>query len=148
MKKILKLLPLFLIAILGSTLLYSCDDDDDEVIGSDSLPSAAKAFIQQYYPAASIINTTKDKDDYEVTLSEGTRIDFNKSGEWTDVDAPIGKTIPSGFYPAAIDTYVGANFQGIGINEISKETGGYDVELVTGTELVFNYEGSFVGFDR
>lgn len=147
MKKFIKFLPMFLLAVVGSMMLYSCDDKD-EPISSDSLPTQAKTFLQQYYPAATVVSTTKDKDDYEVILSEGTRIDFNKAGEWTDVDAAIGKTIPSGFYPAGIDTYVSTNFQGIGINEISKETRGYDVELVTGTELMFSYDGAFIGFDR
>lgn len=128
--------------------MWSCDDDKDEPISSNELPTQAKSFITQYYPSASIVSTKKDKDEYEVVLSEGTRIDFNKSGEWTDVDAVVGKTIPTGFYPAAIDTYVNDNLGGVGINEISKETRGYDVELLTGTDVYFSYEGVFIGYDR
>lgn len=148
MKKFVKFLPVLLVALAGSMMLWSCDDDKDEPISSEELPATAKTFIQQYFPTATIVTTTKDKDDYEVVLSEGTRIDFNKTGEWTDVDAAVGKTIPSGFYPEAIDSYVSANFSRIGINEISKETIGYDVELTTGTDLLFSYEGNFLGYDQ
>lgn len=147
MKKFVKFIPMLLVAVIGCMMLWSCDDKD-EPISDNALPSQAKTFIQQYFPSATIVSANKDKDEYEVVLSEGTRIDFNKSGEWTDVNAAIGKTIPSGFYPEEIDTYVAANFEGIGINEISKEKRGYDVELVTGTDLLFNYDGAFIGFDR
>ena len=69
------------------------------------------------------------------------------SGEWTDVDAPLNEELPTGFYPEAIDTYLLANMDGAGINEISKERYGYDVELVTGTDLRFDSEGKFIRYD-
>lgn len=37
---------------------------------------------------------------------------------------------------------------GTGINEISKEPVGYDVELVSGVELIFDTDGGFIGYDR
>ena len=105
MKKIVRILPILLIALAGSMLFWRCGDDDkDEPISYVNLPAQAKSFLEQYFPSASVISTQKDGNEYEVTLSEGTRIDFNKDGEWIDVEAAIGKTIPSGFYPAAIDT--------------------------------------------
>ena len=149
MKKIVRILPILLIALAGSMLFWSCGDDDkDEPISYVNLPAQAKSFLEQYFPSASVISTQKDGNEYEVTLSEGTRIDFNKDGEWIDVDATIGKTIPSGFYPAAIDTYVSTNYTDDGINEISKESRGYEVDLLKGADLIFNYEGTFVGFDN
>lgn len=144
MKKMFKLLPLLLIAVLGLTF-QSCDDDKDEAIQSSQLPSNAKEFINQYFPSLQIVSSQKDKNDYEVILSDGTSIDFNKKGEWTDVDAALGKSLPTGFYPAAIDSYIAQNFQGLGINEISKDKRGYEVELVTGTEMMFSYDGTFIG---
>lgn len=95
-----------------------------------------------------IMTTQREKDEYEVTLSDGTVIDFDKSGEWKDVDAAMGQSLPTGFYPAAIDNYIAANYAGAGINEISKERRGYDVELVTGQDLVFNAQGEFITIDK
>lgn len=148
MKKFMKFLPIMLVAFIGCIALWSCDDDKDETIATDRLPSEAKTFISQYFPSISIVSAQKDKDDYEVVLSDGTRIDFNKSGEWTDVDAPVGKTVPTGFYPAAIDSYIATSYTGTGINEISKERRGYDVELVTGIDLIFDTEGNFISLDN
>ena len=148
MKRFLRFLPFLLLAVAGSATLCSCSDDDkDEFVDTDTLPAQAKTFIAQYYPSAKVVLAQKDKDEYEVTLSEGTRIDFDKAGEWTDVDAPAGKTVATGFYPEAIDTYVNTNFAGSGINEISKEQKGSDVELTNGIDLVFSYDGTFISFD-
>ncbi len=149
MKKMMKFLPMLLIAVLGIAVA-SCDNDKDEPVASSQLPSKATEFISQYFPSARVISSVKDRDEYDVMLSEGTSIDFYKDGEWKDVDAANGKALPTGFYPAEIDSYVAQYFKGIGINEISKVKRGYEVELTTGTEMVFAADGSFIeiGVDR
>ncbi len=149
MKKILKFLPLLLIAVMG-VALASCDNDKDEPIPSTQLPSKASEFITQYFPSAKIVSSQKDKDEYDVKLSDGTEIDFNKDGEWIDVDAAAGNILPTGFYPSEIDSYIAQNYEGLGINEITKVSRGYEVELNTGTEMIFAHDGSFIeiGVDR
>lgn len=139
---------MLLIAVLGISLA-SCSDND-EPISSRDLPSISKDFIIEYFPSASIVSTQKDKDEYNVVLSDGTKIEFDKKGDWTEVDAASGKTLPTGFYPAEIDNYISQNFDGEGINEITKVKRGYEVEITTGTEMVFAHDGSFIeiGVDR
>lgn len=145
MKKILRILPLMLIAVMGAAL-WSCSDDDPEIV--QNMPSAAKTFISTYFPSANIMAVHKDKDDnYEVKFSNSFSIDFNKSGEWTEVDAPTGQTVPTGFYPAAIDTYIASAYSGAGINEISRISRGYEVELTNGSDLFFSADGSLLGID-
>ncbi len=148
MKKLLKLLPMMLLAFMAASFT-SCDDDDkdDLVITEQQLPSTAKTFLTDYYPSVKVTKVKKDKDEYEVTLSNAHRIDFNLAGEWQDVDAPKGQSIPSGFYPSAIDTYIEENLNGVGINEISREAYGYDVELVNDLDLRFSTTGAFLDFD-
>lgn len=147
MKKLLKLLPLLLLAVC-CTVLTACDGNDDKYVDASELPTEAKGFVSEYFPGETIITVEKDHNEYEVRLSDGTKIDFTRSGEWKDVDAPTGKAIPSGFYPAAIDAYIAANMNGMGINEISKERRGYDVELLNGLELIFSTDGTFIATDH
>ena len=149
MKKFFKFMPMLLVAVLGFAT-WSCDDDDDkdEAIAITMLPDSAKEFVTTFFSNAVIVSARVDSNEYEAMLSDGTKIEFDRTGVWTDVDAPRGKTIPTGFYPSAIDTYVAANYSGNGINEISKESRGYDVELVSGVDLVFDYNGEFVAVDR
>ncbi|MDE6395926.1 MAG: PepSY-like domain-containing protein [Muribaculaceae bacterium] len=146
MKKILKFLPMLLVGFMAVSLT-ACDDDDDPVTENE-LPATAKAFLNTYYPGVDVVSATKDKNEYDVILGNGHTVDFDKSGEWTDVDAPMGETVPSGFYPAAIDTYLAENNPGDGINEISKEKSGYDVDLVSGIDVVFNADGVFVRYEH
>ena len=137
---------MLLVAVL-SMALWSCSDDD-EPVPVTKLPSSAQTFLNTYFDNVDIISVTKDKDDYEVLLSNGYSVEFNTSGEWTDVDAPVGKTVPAGFYPAAIDTYISSAYSGSGINEISRIDRGYEVELLNGTDLYFSADGTYIGIDR
>lgn len=146
MKKLYRILPMLLVAVL-SMALWSCSDDD-EPVPVTKLPSSSQTFLNTYFDNVDIISVTKDKDDYEVLLSNGYSVEFNTSGEWTDVDAPVGKTVPAGFYPAAIDTYISSAYSGSGINEISRIDRGYEVELLNGTDLYFSADGTYIGIDR
>ncbi|MDE6681321.1 MAG: PepSY-like domain-containing protein [Muribaculaceae bacterium] len=147
MKKFLKFLPVLLAGILAISL-WSCDDDKDEPVAYDELPAAAQTFLTTYYPSVKTVSVTKDKDEFDVVLANGHKVDFNKQGEWQDVDAPMGQTIPTGFYPSAIDDYVANMANNAGINEISKIREGYEVETLTGLEIHFSSEGNFIGYDN
>lgn len=146
MKRLFKFIPVLFATLLASSFI-SCSDDEKD-INPTELPSNAKAFISTYYPAAQIVKTTKDKNEYDVILNNGHTIEFNKDGEWIDVDAPAGQNIPTGFYPASIDTYISSNFgTSGGINEISVDSRGFEVDLVSGLDLLFSKTGEFIGLD-
>lgn len=147
MKRIIKLMSVLLVACIALGAM-SCKDDKEEPVNPATLPDQATTFISTYFSTANIVSAVSDKNKYEVLLSDGTRIDFDKDGNWKDVDAAAGKTVPTGFYPAAIDNYVIATAPQAGINEISKEVRGYDVELTTGVNWHFDLEGTFVGVDH
>ncbi|MDE6422886.1 MAG: PepSY-like domain-containing protein [Muribaculaceae bacterium] len=150
MKKLLKFLPFLLVAVMAVGF-WSCDNDDDVddiIVTEQQLPSQAKTFISDYYPSVKVSKVTKENNEYDVILSNRHQIEFSLTGEWMDVDAPAGETVPSGFYPAAINTYIEENLNGVGINEMSRENYGYDVELVDGRDLRFSTTGSFLGYDN
>lgn len=141
-----------LCAVVLSFGLFSCSDDDKDIsITADQLPATAASFIRDYYSPDDVLSVYKDTDDgtteYEVILKNGHKVTFNDKGEWTDVDAPQGQSVPTKFVPEPILNYVSTNFPGIGINEISKERYGYDVELVNGLDLTFGLDGAFLGYE-
>ncbi len=133
---IAKVILIIFVAILAFSL-SGCSDDDDQPVDSTELPVAAQTFISTYYPAAGVSSAVVSGNEYDVVLDNGTTIDFNMSGEWLEVTAPLGQTVPSGFYPSQIDSYVAQYGNGSGINEISKESYGFEVELVSGVEFQF-----------
>ncbi|MDE6301628.1 MAG: PepSY-like domain-containing protein [Muribaculaceae bacterium] len=143
MKKIVRILGLM--SVFSLTLgLWSCGDDDKPV-SPEELPTPATAFVQTYYPNVEILNTVRDDNKYDVTLSNGHEIEFDRNGAWLDVDAPLGLTVPTGFYPSDIDVYIKAIPDAGGVNEISKEKYGYDVETVNGLDLMFSAIGTYLG---
>lgn len=147
MKKFLKFIPLVLVALFATTLWSCSKDDDGGPAPLTELPATAKTFLSTYYPSVEY-KAYKDDNGYDVVLSNGQKVDFDSKGEWYEVEATIpGQTIPTGFYPAAIDTYVSENYSGAGIREISKEVYGFDVELVQNIDLKFDTAGNFISVD-
>lgn len=142
MKKIV-----LLIGVLAALSLQSCDGE--KFIGVTDLPEKAATFIQNNFPSAEVISVVKDYDDltytYDVVLSDGTKIEFKRSGEWKDVEARTSK-VPDSIVPAKILTYVQTNYEGNYIVDISRDIR-YDVELDNKRELVFNLSGDYLGVD-
>lgn len=147
MKKTLKIFSLLLLVLVG-TSLSACGDDDDVIVPTDQLPTAASTFINTYYPSIKVAYVNKETDkgevQYEVRMTSGDEITFDASGEWIDVDAPAGRSIPEGIAIVPIADYVAANYSGTGINEISRIAVGYEVELTNGVDLRFDPAGNFL----
>ncbi len=146
MKKIF----LLLISVIALSTFVSCDD---KPVTGDKLPSKAKTFLSTYFPGIDILSVVRDEDgDYDVNLVDGTEVDFRSNGNWKKVDCH-GRLMPSGFYPANIDTYVTANYPGQYIEEIELENQRYKVGLSdefgweTEIDLIFDKNGNFIGFD-
>lgn len=142
MKKIV-----LLISVLAALSLQSCDGE--KFVGVADLPENAATFIQNNFPSADVISVVKDYDDlsytYDVVLSDGTKIEFNRSGEWRDVEARTSK-VPDAIVPAKILTYVQSKYDGNYIVDIARDIR-YDVELDNRIELVFNLSGDYLGID-
>lgn len=137
--------------LLALATVWSCSDDDDLIIPGD-LPQTAQAFLNKHFAGMEIYKVEKDGDhsgtDYTVKFRNGYEVEFDAIGEWTDVDAPKGQTIPDGIAPQVIADFVAQEYPGMGINEISRDYTGYEVELVTGLDLDFDPQGNFIGIDH
>jgi uncharacterized protein YuzE len=123
---------------------------DDKIIPVEQLPASAKTFVKKYFPQATIEYATKDTEfmgtTYEVRLSDGTEVDFDKKGNWDNVDCKT-KAVPASLVPAAIAQYVKAHYPNTVIVKIDKERGGYEIELSNDLDLKFNSKGKLIGID-
>ena len=143
----------FLFIALFAAMAWSCssDDDKDTPLSPDQLPVNAKNFISTYFSGETIAKVERDGShpgaDYEVRFVSGYEVEFNSTGDWLDVDAPMGMTVPSGIVPLPIQSYVSLNYPTSGINEISVEINGYEVELINGLDLLFGLDGNFLGIE-
>ncbi|MDO4727705.1 MAG: PepSY-like domain-containing protein [Bacteroidota bacterium] len=131
-------------------ITVSCGDDDVAVSPTE-LTNSSSSFLETYFPGIGITKVEQDVnsvDDYqEVTLANGVRVDFNKQGDWTEVDGN-GQAIPTGFILPNIVEYVSVNYPNTQIEGISKQNYGFAVDLLNGVELRFNHQGNFIGLDK
>lgn len=121
----------------------------DKPITIKQLPKTAQDFIQKHFSNLVFANGEQDNDrtvEYTIKFTDGTELEFNQKGEWTDVDCNRNK-VPDAIIPAQIRNYVSGNYQNSIIVKIQKENFGYEVELNNGLELKFNKEGKFISVD-
>lgn len=134
MKKIFTLILMVAIAIVSSSTINA-----GTPINQSELPKACLTFITKHFPNEQIRKVEKDNGrrglEYEVDFVSGAEIEFNSNGDWKDIKAARGNSIPAAIIPSAISKYVATNFNGQSIVEISRKRGGYEVELSNGSEL-------------
>lgn len=149
--KTLRLALMSLSFLLIGVIATGLKADEVVVITKEQLPTSAQQFIQKHFSKYNISYVKKEKEllshSYEVIFSEGTSIDFDKRGNWTDIDGKQND-IPVTCIPAAIQSYVKKNFSGQTFRQIErKERGRYGVELSNGLELIFDKKFRFIRVD-
>ena len=114
----------------------------------NSLPVNVIAFVQQNFPDKQITSIEKEMTDntIEVSLNDGTQLDFDDNGNWNAIYSQID-AVPSDVVPSAIMKIIDDNFPGTSVVEIDKEDYGYEVELPCGVFLHFNHNYQLLGFD-
>lgn len=126
------------------------DDDDDEAITYDELPQIAKDLLNEFFPNINGISVQKETEngqiEYEVKLANGFEIDFDSEGNWLKIDGN-SQQIPDGLIPQDILSYVQTNHPGVFIEEIELENNKYEVGLSNDSDLYFDLQGNFLGYD-
>ncbi|EAJ9148783.1 hypothetical protein B1906_03740 [Campylobacter coli] len=131
-------LKLGLAALLGATVLFA----RDMVVPASELPKNAQDFISKNFKTAQIALVKKDIDSYDVTLNDGTEIDFIINGEWKDVDGKY-KALPNSILPNIMPKIsASSNAQ---IIEVSREINGYKFELSNQLKIYTDAQGNILG---
>lgn len=125
---------------------------EERVINEKALPKNAKAFIAEHFKMDKISIATEERDgfgkDYKVILTSGVKIEFDKNGNWTDVECKRNRAIPAKIVPEKIAKYVKGRFPSNVITQIDRDRRGIEVELNNGVELKFNNNGDLIKFDN
>ncbi|EKP0494668.1 PepSY-like domain-containing protein [Campylobacter coli] len=129
-------LKLGLAALLGATVLFA----RDIIVPASELPRNAQDFISKNFKTAQIALVKKDIDSYDVTLNDGTEIDFIITGEWKDVDGKY-KALPNSILPNIMPKIsASSNAQ---IIEVSREINGYKFELSNQLKIYTDAQGQY-----
>lgn len=110
-------------------------------IKPNQLPQTARTYLQTYLADQSIRQVTEVTDEYKVTyevlLTNGSMIIFNRDGGWKVISMPE-QTVPRDIIPADIQVFLERNYgRYYSVTRIAKMKEGYKV-TVNGQELLCN----------
>ena len=116
------------------------------------LPMAAQTTLKNNFKA-SVSHIKIEKDfgkisEYDVILTDGSEITFDRNGNWKEIEVKSTSSIPTGLIPDAIASYVKTNQKKVKITGIEKNRSGYEVELSNGVEMKFDSNGKFLRYDN
>ena len=116
-----------------------------------TLPQSARTTIKNNFTSEisliKIDNEFGRISDYEVILTDGTEIKFDRNGNWEDVECSLNNTVPASFIPSQVATFVKKNQPDTHIIGIEKDRRGYEVQLSNGVEMKFDKQGQFQKYD-
>ena len=125
---------------LFALVLTSCNPlqaDNDQVITFDRRPASAQTMLNQNFADKVPLVITADWDDYKVRYATGEKVEFDKRGNWRDIECKTSQ-VPTELIPTKIAANVNASFPGSTITEIDRDSFGYSVQLSNGLELEYN----------
>ncbi|MBQ8223243.1 MAG: PepSY-like domain-containing protein [Bacteroidales bacterium] len=116
----------------------------------EQLPAKAQEFVKTYFSDYKVSYVFADKEfadtEYKIRFENGTEIDFNAKGEWTDVSSK-NNCIPTGFILKDITNYVEMNHNGMCITDVEREFNRIKIELNDSLEIEFNSKGKLISYD-
>lgn len=143
---------LVMILVMVFAVTFGVSAGDTYAHDASVLPKAAQTVIRNNCKGkVSVVKIEKTLGyitEYEVVLTDGTEISFDRDGNWSDVETANSKSVPSGFVPTAISNFVKKNHAGTRIVGIEKERSGYEIELSNGIDIKFDKKGAFTRYDK
>lgn len=129
---------LVLTACLAMIAVSVCNAKDRKV-KPENLPATIQQFIKQNFPQSAILVVTQETDDkdYNVTLSNGTKVEFGKGDQWSELYDKHGR-IPHHLIPSEIISYVGQHSPKASIVRIERCSQGYDIDLSNRKHIQLN----------
>lgn len=122
-----------------------------KVLQVNQLPEPAQAFIQKHFDPKNVSHVIEEDEffsskEYKVALADGTEIEFDKNGNWTEIDSER-QPLPEGAIPSNIRQYISKSFPNNQVVHISRSSREYEVELSSGIDLEFDRDGKFKRID-
>ena len=143
MKRFIAILTLF----LGiSAAAYA----DERPIDISQLPKSAQEFVSKHFKGVPVLYANMDREmldtDYKVRLEDGTAVEFNGRGEWTDISNKR-TGIPANVVPAKLVEYLRKHYPEVKVLSIDRDSRDYELKLSNGLELTFTLDGRLIGID-
>jgi hypothetical protein len=142
------------IILIGLALMtnLACADNDKVTNNINELPQVSRTFLNNYFNGNKVSHIKIDKDlflidSYDVILTDGTSVEFNRDGEWKEVKS-FQQNIPDTLILAEIRQYVSQNYPGQKIMTVERGKRKVSVDLANGLELEFDLNGNLIDIDN
>ena len=124
--------------------------DDGTPIEVNNLPVKAQQFLKACFPDNTVSYAKVENEwtgkEYEVLFEDGTKVKFDKKGEWEEVDGGYA-VIPANTVPVLIKKHVAEKHPKQKIVKIERDRRGYEIKLDNGFELKLDTKFKLTGYD-
>lgn len=123
---------------------------NDKPINVNELPAKAQTLLSKHFKGQKVMLATIESGvvsrSYDVVLRNGTKLEFDKKGNITEIDCKQG-IVPSKLIPQPIKNYLKENYRGEAVRKIELNKKEYEVELTNGIDLTFNKHFQLIDID-
>ena len=144
----MKKLAILLVCVFAVSTVAMADNDKPIQIGQ--LPTAAQTFITTHFKGNKVALAKQETElfdkSYDVIFTNGEKIEFDRSGEWTEVSCKING-VPAAIIPQAIKTYVESNYPDAKVMKIERNRHEIEVQLSNRWEITFDNQMRVIDID-
>ena len=148
MKRILRILMIAICCMVSCNMVANAGND--KPISVNALPAKAQTLLSQHFNGQKVMLATIESGvvsrSYDVVLQNGTKLEFDKKGNLTEIDCNQA-TVPDQLIPQAIRNYLKENYPAQAVKKIEMDKNEYEVELANGLDLTFNKHFQLIDID-
>ena len=148
MKRILRILMIAICCMVSCNMVANAGND--KPISVNALPAKAQTLLSQHFNGQKVMLATIESGvvsrSYDVVLQNGTKLEFDKKGNLTEIDCKQA-TVPAKLIPQAIRKYLKENYPAQAVKKIEMNKNEYEVELANGLDLTFNKHFQLIDID-
>ena len=148
MKRILRILMIAICCMVSCNMVANAGND--KPIPVNALPAKAQTLLSQHFNGQKVMLATIESGvvsrSYDVVLQNGTKLEFDKKGNLTEIDCKQD-TVPDQLIPQAIRNYLMENYPAQAVKKLEMNKNEYEVELANGLDLTFNKHFQLIDID-
>lgn len=148
MKRIMRIVMIAICCMMSFNIVANAGND--KPINVNELPAKAQTLLSKHFKGQKVMLATIESGvvsrSYDVVLRNGTKLEFDKKGNFTEIDCKQG-IVPSQLIPQPIKNYLKENYRGEAVRKIELNKKEYEVELTNGIDLTFNKHFQLIDID-
>ena len=148
MRRIMRILMIIVCCMLTCNIVANAGND--KPIAVNALPVKIQTLLSDHFGnqkgMLATIESAVARKSYDVVLNNGTKLEFDKMGNLTEIDCKQG-TVPDKLIPQHIRNYLKDNYAEHPVRKIEINRNEYEVELANGLDLTFNKHFRLIDID-